>query len=152
MPIWGSRMIRILAILALMPMFIPMAAQAGAWVEFQARCLTPYESMFPPIFDGLEELGADADRPTYLLPDGAKLVIDLVPDGGFSACSVEDPSGKSEQAFDLWINQAVDAGRYVEMGENLWYSYQWIEPVVAVSKHHEGNAVILQIMETDLES
>lgn len=148
MPIWGSRMIRILAILTLMP----MAAQAGAWEEFQARCLMPYESMFPPIFDGLEELGSDVDRPTYLLPDGGRMVINLVPEGGFSACSVMDPSGKSEQAFDRWITQAVDAGRYEKTGENLWYSYQWIEPVVAVSKRHEGDAVILQILETDLDA
>ena len=148
MPIWGWPMIRALAIF----MLIPGAVQAGAWEEFQARCLTPYEAMFPPIFDGLEEVAADADSSTYLLPGGAKLVIDLVPDGGFSACYLRDPSGQSEQAFDQWINEAVSTQSYVEMGENLWYSYQWIEPVLAVSKRREGDAVILQILETDLES
>jgi hypothetical protein len=141
-------MIKLMALLMLMP----LPAQAGAWEEFQARCLTPYESMFPPITEGLQELGADADRPTYLLPEGGRLVIDLVPDGGFSACYVVDPSGQAEQAFDRWIKQAVAAGRYEKMGENLWYSYQWIEPVVALSKRHEGDAVILQILETDLDS
>ncbi len=148
MPIWGLRMIRLLAILTLMP----MAAQAGAWEEFQARCLTPYESMFPPIFDGLEEIGADADSSTYLLPGGARMVINLVPDGGFSACYVNDPSGQSEQAFDQWIDEAVTTRRYVQMDANIWHSFEWIEPVLAVSKRHENGAVILQIMETDLES
>jgi len=148
MPIWGCRMIRVLAIFMLMP----MAAQAGAWEEFQARCLTPYESMFPPIYSGLEQVEADENTNTYLLPGGARLVIDLLPDEGFSACYVLDPSGQSEQAFDQWISEAVGTQRYEKMGTDLWYSYQWIEPVLAVSKRHEGNAVILQILETDLDA
>ncbi len=150
MPIWGWRMIRVLAIFMLTLM--PMAAQAGAWEEFQARCLTPYESMFPPIFDGLQEVGSDPDKPTYLLPGGGEMVINLVPETGFSACYIKDPSGQSEQAFDQWIKQAVEAQRYEKVGKNLWYSYQWIEPVVAVSKRHVGDAVILQILETDLDA
>jgi hypothetical protein len=141
-------MIRFLAIFMLMP----MAAQAGAWEEFQTRCLTPYEAMFPPILDGLERIEANADTPTYLLPGGGKLVINLVPDEGFSSCCLNDPSGQSGQAFDQWIAEAVSTQSYVEMGENLWHSYQWIEPVLAVSKRHYGGAVILQVLETELES
>lgn len=150
MPIWGWRMIKILVILALMQ--IPLPARAGAWEEFQARCLTPYEAMFPPILDGLERIEADVDTPTYLLPGGAKLVINLVPDEGFSSCYLSDPSGRSERAFDQWIKEAVSTQSYVEMGGNLWHSYQWIEPVLAVSKRREGDTVILQVLETDLES
>jgi hypothetical protein len=47
---------------------------------------------------------------------------------------------------------AVSTQKYVKMGEDLWHSFEWIEPVLAVSKRREGDGVILRILETDLES
>lgn len=147
MPIWGWRMIK-----ALLLSTLPMAAQAGGWEEFQARCLDPYENLFPPIVAGLEAVGTSVNEPGYRLSPREVLVVELTPDDATSACRLDDQTGQSAAAFDKWIATAVTAGRYEKVSDDTWNSFEWIDPRIAVQKRQQGGAVMLRVMETDLES
>ncbi len=131
---------------------LPMAAQAGGWEEFQARCLDPYENLFPPIVAGLDSVGTSVNEPGYRLSEREVLVIELTPEDAASACRLDDQTGQSEAAFDQWITAAVAAGRYEKVSDDTWNSYEWIEPRIAVQKRQQGHSVTLRVMETDLES
>ncbi len=147
MPIWGWHMIRAAVIAVL-----PIAAQAGGWDAFQARCVEAYENLFPPVLAGLQELPSPGNQPEYRLGDQQTLVIELVPDDGETACRLEDRTGRAEAEFDRWIGQGVKAERYEKVGKDSWQSYQWVEPVVAVRKWRDGDTVVLRILVSDLES
>jgi hypothetical protein len=137
---------------ALLFSMLPLAAQAGGWEEFQARCLDPYENMFLPIVDGLEPVASRDHEPGYRLSDLETLVLELAPDDAYSACRLDDQSGLSAARFDAWIAAGVASGRYEKVGENIWNSNQWIEPRIAVQKLEQGTTVVLRIVETELES
>jgi hypothetical protein len=147
MPIWGYHMIK-----AMLLSILPLTAQAGGWEEFQARCLDPYENLFPPIVDGLEPVSSSENEPAYRLSDREVLVIELTPEDAASACRLDDQTGQSAAAFDEWISSAVAAGRYEKVGPDTWNSFEWIEPRVAVQKRQQGGSVTLRVMETELES
>ena len=131
---------------------LPMAAQAGGWEEFQARCLDAYENLATPIVEDLEPVDSQENEPGYRLSDSETLVVELIPDDATSACRLDDKTGKSAEGFDKWIAAAVAAGRYDKVSDNTWNSHEWIEPRVAVQKLQQGDTVVLRVMETDLES
>ncbi len=137
---------------AILISMLPLAAQAGGWDEFQARCLDAYENMFLPVVDGLEQVASRDHEPGYRLSDRETLVLELAPDDAYSACRLDDQTGRSAALFDDWIAAGVAAGRYEKVGENTWNSNQWIEPRIAVQKRLQGSSVILRVLETDLES
>jgi len=131
---------------------LPLAAQAGGWDQFQARCLDAYENMFLPVVDGLELVASPDHELRYRLSDREMLVLEYAPDDAFSACSLDDQTGQSAARFDDWIAAGVASGRYEKTGENTWNSNQWIEPRIALQKRLQGSSVILRVLETDLES
>ena len=137
---------------AMLISILPLAAQAGGWEEFEARCLDAYENMFLPVVDGLEPLASRDHEPGYRLSDLETLVLELAPDDAFSACRLDDQTGQSAAGFDAWIAAGVAAGRYEKVSQDTWSSNQWIEPRIAVQKRQQGNSVVLRVMETDLES
>jgi len=137
---------------AMLISMLPLAAQAGGWEEFQARCLDAYENMFLPVVDGLEQVASRDHEPGYRLSDLETLVLELAPDDAYSACRLDDQTGRSVTWFDEWIAAGVAAGRYEKIGENAWNSTQWIEPRIAVQKRWQGSSLILRVLETDLES
>ena len=147
MLIWGWHMIK-----AFVFAMIPLAAQAGGWEEFQARCVDSFENMSLPIVEGLVEMPLSRDEAGYVLSDDESLVLELAPDDGEMACRLEDQTGEAGAAFDAWIAEGVKTERYEEIDTGHWQSYEWIEPVVAVQKWDEGGTVILRILVTDLES
>ncbi len=131
---------------------MPLAAQAGGWDEFQARCVESFENMSLPIVEGLAERPVVQDEARYVVSGKEALVLELAPDDGEMACRLEDQTGEAGAAFDAWIAEGVKTERYEEIEAGHWQSYEWIEPVVAVQKWDEGGTVILRILVTDLES
>jgi hypothetical protein len=131
---------------------MPLAAQAGGWGEFQARCVDSFENMSPPIVDGLAELPLDENEAIYMLGDQQALVLELAPEDGEMACRLEDQTGQAGLAFDTWITEGVKSERYEKVGDGHWQSHEWVEPVVAVQKWDEGGTLVLRILVTDLES
>ena len=140
-------MIRALALALL-----PATAQAGAWADFQTRCLSALENLTPPVVAGLGTGVREGDVTRYALAGGRLLIVDRAPDDGLSACAVIDPAGAPVPGFDAWIAGAVDAGRYVPVAEARWHSNHWIEPVLEVQKDNDVGGLMLRILETDLEA
>ncbi len=135
-------------------MLMPTGAVAGAWDEFQARCLTPMEALFPPISDGLTLIEEVDDEARFDLTGGERFVIELAPEDGTIACHVATAMPEAETAFDQWIAEVLAGERYVpvEDASNLWHSNMWIEPVIGAEKRKSDGRVILRMVETDLES
>jgi hypothetical protein len=105
-------------------------AQAGAWEEFQARCLDPYENLEPAVFDDLTKIDVPEPR-IEVSRYGAK------------AWMAEQLAQKFYE-----LEERSDAGSFALLS-NLW-----IEPKLNVSVQFEqsGDYVVYQIVETDLES
>ncbi len=131
---------------------LPMAAHADGWPEFHTRCLTPLEALAPPVVAGLGQGEAVNGSLRYDLPKGGQLLVEKSPPDGLSACSVTDPTGASETAFDTWIAEAVVTGRYIPAESGIWHSNQWIEPVLALQKYRDSGNFTLRILETHLEA
>ena len=131
---------------------LPAAAHAGAWEDFETRCLDAFEKFAPAVVAGLGEGARDGDVTRHALDGGRSLVIEHAPDDGRRACAVRDPAGGAVPGFDAWIAQAVAAGRYVPVAAGRWRSHRWIEPVLEVHKRQSDGVLILRIVETNLEA
>jgi len=140
-------MIKVLAFVVL-----PAAAQAGAWADFETRCLSALENLVPPVVAGLGEGRRDGAVTHYALAGDRVLIVDRAPGDGLTSCAVHDPSGGPVPGFDAWIARAVTAGRYVPVAEGRWHSHQWIEPILEVQKDSGAQGVTLRIVETRLEA
>lgn len=147
-----ARIFKLPVIKVAMLSVLPVAAQAGGWDAFQARCVDAFENLSLPIVEGLKPAASRDNEPGYWLNNRDKLVLELAPDDGEMACRLEDQTGEAGAAFDTWIAEGVKTSRYEEIEAGHWQSYEWIEPVVAVQKWDEGKTVVLRILVTDLES
>ena len=126
-------------------------AQAGAWDEFQARCLTPYEDFQPAIISGLPLV-----RDGYALPDGAVLVLETLPGDGTRACRV-DHRDAERSGFISWVATVQATERYRLADEEnaqrvVLYSDQWIEPQLHVFSEWESGHGSYRVLETELEA
>jgi hypothetical protein len=142
-------------------------AQAGAWEEFQARCLDPYENLEPAVFDDLTKIDVPEPRievsrygAHFALEDGAVLFSDPAPvSDGERLCGAYG-SDRETELSDRWIEAQLAernyevtletyAGRHTELQSTLW-----IEPRLTVSilRDLDAGLVTYQILETDLES
>ena len=131
----------------------PAAAQAGAWESFQERCLAPMRLFEEPVVAGLDPTEEDeAGAARYALPGGGVLAVEPAPRDGRAACSVIAPSEGAAAAFDAWIADAVQSGRYIRVAPDVWHSYQWIEPVLQIEKWDDDAGLKLRALETRLES
>ena len=148
MLIWVCRMTK--AILAYVLAMLPAAVMAGAWDEFEARCLLPFENLFPVIVDGLDRQISISELAVFDLTVGEKLVIELVPQDGELACGVHGADQSDAQA----LRNRMTAGNrnYVPQGADVWASDEWIEPQLRVSVERDADDFILRVIETDLES
>lgn len=135
---------------------IGATAQAGAWDEFEARCLVPFENHFPVIVDGLKPKASKDAEPSFWINRNsgtvAHLTIELAPSDGELACRLQSDVTADADAFEIWVTEAVSTFRYVQTASGSWASNEWIEPQLAVSVQWDGDAVILRVLETDLES
>jgi len=137
---------------ALLLSLLPAAAQAGAWADFETRCLSALQDFAPPVVAGLGPGTRDGDVTRYALDGERTLRIEAAPADGRRACAVHDPSGAAVPGFDAWIGDAVTAGRYVPVAPGRWHSHRWSEPVLDVQKTHAAGALTLRIVETKLEA
>lgn len=140
-------------------------AQAGAWEEFQARCLDPYENLEPAVFDDLTRVGlvgpsveVSLHGAHFALEGGGFLASDPAPLGeGERLCAVDGSPQPS--VAEAWIAEQV-AQKFYELKERsddgsfVAISNLWIEPKLNVSVRYvqEGDYVVYLIVETDLES
>lgn len=141
------------------------SANAGAWEEFQARCLDPYENLEPAVFDDLEKIDLSEPRVPvsrygahFALMDGAVLASDPAPLGiGERLCAVHGmatPSGAKAWIVDQLAQEFYEIEDGSADGSFALLSNLWIEPKLNVSVEFEqgGDYVVYQIVETDLES
>ena len=128
------------------------AMASGAWQAFHDRCLLPLENLFPPLVAELDRVSQVGEVYGYRLADGAALYVDLAPEDGLSACQVADPSGMAEAPLRAWIRAAVASERYERVGEDVWHSVLWIEPILEVRLQRGEDGVVLRILETELEA
>ena len=180
MRIWVLRMTK--ALLAYVLAMLPLAVQADAWDEFEARCLMPFEHFTPAVVDDLRPLpdqtstGALSDYAIQFgLPDDAVLSVDSAPVRKLSELFY--PSGRVERLCsvrgndhdlsmrDAWVAQqglaksylitlASHSASYNELDYFEMISTEWIEPrlIVSISRNSDTGQVGYNILETDLES
>ncbi|EPX77875.1 hypothetical protein thalar_03602 [Litoreibacter arenae DSM 19593] len=148
-------------------------AQAGAWEEFETRCLVPMGKVASPTTEGLSAgttkaldgfmEGREREARTFVSPDGrvAMLVIDPS-ETEFLACGiVADGDPASEVDWDMseaWLDAQISEGRYVKAGQSLlgpyFHSTEWREPKLRYSslRGRDPDVVFYLISETGLES
>jgi hypothetical protein len=132
--------------------FLPAMAQAGAWSDFETRCLSALQNLTPPVVAGLGQGTREGDVTRYALSGGRELIVDRAPGDGISACAVRDPENAPVPGFDDWIAGAVREGLYVPVVEGRWQSHLWIEPKLEVQKDSGAGGLMLRILETRLET
>lgn len=131
---------------------LPGAALAGGWEAFHDRCVTPLESLAPPLTADLERIGSDGATDRYAFSEGQQMLVEHAPQDELSACAIVDASGAAEAGFDLWLGQQIAAARYVPAGAQTWRSHEWTEPVLELQRRRDGNVLILRMLETRLEA
>ncbi len=147
---------------ALMAVAMTNGAQAGAWEEFQDRCLTPFENGFPSQVVNLSPValpGLQQGETAFSgLQSGAILILEAEPEDGFAACRIFQPEGPAVAQFEAWADAQLANARYVsdpdmpsENGIAL-KSNLWIEPVIAVQMRRTRGGVEMRALETELES
>jgi len=135
-------------------------AQAGAWEEFGARCLTPLENGFTFRVENLSEVAlpglADGETAFTGLQSGAILILETAPDDGFAACRVFQAEGPAVAQFEGWAQAQLESARYVldpdAQGVAALLSNEWIEPVIGVQMRRARGGVEMRALETELES
>ncbi|MGX0901516.1 hypothetical protein [Roseovarius sp. MBR-6] len=133
-------------------MTLPAMAQAGAWADFETRCVSALENLTPPVVAGLGQGAREGDVTRYALAEGRVLIVDRAPGDGILSCAVRDPDGVPVVGFDDWIAGAVHEGRYVPVAEGRWHSNHWIEPILEIQKDSGTDGLTLRIVETGLEA
>jgi len=137
-------------------------AQAGAWEEFEARCLVPLENLSPSQVDGLNAVSlpglAEGEIAFTGLQGGAILILERAPEDGFGACRVFQAEGPAVAKFESWANAQLSSMRYVTDPEAdaendiALLSNMWIEPVIGVQMRRAKGGVEMRALETELES
>ncbi|WP_146188176.1 hypothetical protein [Ascidiaceihabitans donghaensis] len=129
-------------------------AQAGAWGEFEARCLMPFE----------KQASADVDGLVLGLQDGTVAAFDGFDEpfismstgeiAGTRFCAVIGRENSPDEA-GAWVEASLKSGRYVPMtmdNDDWFASNEWIEPRIAVRIHRSNEITQYYVLETDLES
>ena len=160
-------MIRALAFLLVMT----SAAQAGAWEEFQSRCLIPMENVRSADTSGLPEpsevtLGglvwmSELEGAQYQIP-GEPLALIVAADP--QTCIVVQTEPSDEDVFleaEAWSQMQRDLKRYedlaeIQMGKRNFNmgSTDWREPRLDIfgEARDLGKSAVFYVMETDLEA
>ena len=145
------------------------AGQAGAWEEFERRCLVPMEAVTDPITEGLSPLVADQNGTQvaygWTPNDGAYVFLaNTSDDWQRTMCALTkiqmDRFEDLEAKVGAWVETELSASRYVRHDVYLnnsaitLLSTDWREPKVEVVFDVSGRARVptMQVRETDLES
>ena len=140
--------------------FLATGAHAGAWEEFEARCLTPLENGFPSQVENLNPVALPGLSPGETafagLQSGAILILETEPKDGIAACRIFQPEGPAVAQFEMWAKEQLANARYVtdpEAQDSLSVlSNVWIEPVIGVQLRRAKGGVEMRALETELES
>ncbi len=173
MLILGSAMTRLISALVMSLAFLGSAANAGAWEEFERRCLAPMEDFDRVDTSEMQFLGK-RDGPTmlsaYLPPSQGFLFLVVTDDADSSlGCSVnlgENASAETQDEFAArfveWSTAVTRDGSYEKTEDTFGSDDPAIslqsnltrEPVLAVSlwRQFETNTWVASVQETDLES
>jgi len=143
-------------------LLLASGAQAGAWEEFEARCLVPMENLSPSRVEGLDAVSlpglAQGETAFAGLQGGAILILERAPEDGFGACRVFQAEGPAVAKFEAWANRQLASMRYVTdpeaavENEIALLSNLWIEPVIGVQMRRAKGGVEMRALETELES
>ena len=157
---YTSRTHRVVTLCACL--FLTTGAQAGAWEEFEARCLVPMENLFPSLVGGLNAVSlpglAEGETAFTGLQGGAILILEQAPEDGFGACRVYQAEGPAVAKFESWADAQLASKRYVtdpEAGagnEIALLSNMWVEPVIGVQMRRAKGGIEMRALETELES
>ncbi|GFE66332.1 hypothetical protein [Litoreibacter roseus] len=151
-------------------------AVAGAWSEFEQRCLAPFEAVERPDLSGLTkgaatifgQLGegfaqtADANA-VYTFPAAELELMVIAPsDRAYSGCMVVGRGAAADaadqRAADAWLQVQIEAERYDEVAGSVlgpaYHSTVWREPKLRFVRliTDAPRVVVYGISETDYES
>ena len=145
------------------------AVQAGAWQEFQTRCLLPMENVLAPNMTGYDlrddlkqiEYGDNpaVSHVTFYASRGDEALVFVSSDPAVCVYNSwkTDATGEVGYALD-WLEEAKASGRYNEVGPTIpgiaiIESHLWREPRLTVwVQTDDGPHVQFVVEETDLES
>lgn len=136
------------------------AAQAGAWEEFERRCLVPMENVQTPVTEGLVTLPSKGDDEVWVSSEGWK--VSYRSSGERDACEMSGLKWSDEESETLldWVRTAVPSKRYKAFAPAypgapmLFQSTDWREPRIEIAFHRteiDGDVKLI-VEETDLES
>jgi hypothetical protein len=148
-------------------------AQAGAWEEFERRCLVPMENVEEPDVEGLKlTLKTDPKVDPSLTLTFAHFDEDALAEDDFFMFLIRDARGATSECqiiikspdidkltsrIELWRRAVGVSYRLLSSTDELvevWHSTHWREPVLSVAFGQtiqiDGFALIAR--ETDLES
>lgn len=148
-------------------------AQAGAWEEFETRCLVPMGQVQAPITEGLSVgttkalegimSGRERVARTFVSADGhIAMVVTDPSETEFLTCGiVADGDAASDVDWaksEDWLAVQISEGRYIKAGQSLlgpyFHSTEWREPKLRYSSLRglDPDAVFYSISETGFES
>ena len=138
-------------------------AQAGAWEEFETRCLVPMENVEAPISSNLEFVpppNPDSPSDVFVLTAEVYFYVSGVLGDQSVGCGMGADAGESTDKILVrglkHMNALVDAKRYTPMnGENYDFGFQsteWREPRLNVFFNTRNDTFAVSVEETDLES
>ena len=149
-------------------LFAGSSVHAGAWEEFEARCLVPMENVEASDVSGLMSRGkTSATAPFGRYYSDADWDFIVLTNGEGSWCGVilGDPSERNlanvAPLAEAWIQTGISSERYFELSTSdhrrHFQSTEWREPRIEVSVRVNMNGIengeaVLIAKETDLES
>ena len=147
------------------------AAQAGAWNEFETRCLLPIENVRAPDVSGLTAKSTISEEARAMMPDmeGVEYAIPGQPIIMVVAtqevnCMIIQTASTGEDGFaaaEAWVEANQANGRYenlaaIPMGDRNFNlgSTEWREPRLDLfgDARGDGTTPMFYVAETDLES
>jgi hypothetical protein len=147
-------------------LFATSAAHAGAWEEFERRCLVPMEDVREPITEGFVENKyvpkslCQSHVTCFGEPNGLLvMVLSQKP----NRCSIASLSLHKDSNFenaDIWASTQIEAGRYeqdTELQNQSGRSFsiisdRWREPRMKIFGNGTTLSIVVTAEETDLES
>lgn len=130
MRIWVLRMIKP----ALLALALAGSAEAGAWEEFEARCLVPMENVVQANTDGLA-LGDTFDDGRFWENRREGWSLAFGEREGLSTCTLFVSDAHSDAlatGFATWVADVTALERYTAQGEASVQSTTWREPRIEV--------------------
>ena len=132
-----------------------LPAHAGGWEEFLKRCVTPMEAGGQPAVIGLDLIDEDPVGQAFDLPGETHIAIRPPFQAfGLQCLVVTAPIDPAKLAFDDWITEVVEGGRYAADAdiESRWRSLGEIEAPMALDAWQQGDRMVFQLSLLEAQS